>query len=50
MGNVDIEDKTGKKVRIQGDEIHVVKNGKEIHVDKNGIRIKRVTEDKDKGE
>jgi len=45
MQNVDIEDETGKKVKISDGEIHVVKDGKEIHIDKNGIRIRRIKKD-----
>ncbi|MBU2573676.1 MAG: adenylate/guanylate cyclase domain-containing protein [Elusimicrobia bacterium] len=46
MQDVDIEDETGKKVKISGGEIHVIKAGKEIHIDKDGIRIRRIKKDK----
>ncbi|OGS66709.1 MAG: hypothetical protein A3J79_13405 [Elusimicrobia bacterium RIFOXYB2_FULL_62_6] len=49
MQDMDIEDGTGKKVKISGGEIHVVKDGKEIHIDKNGIRIRRINKDKPEG-
>jgi len=42
MRDVDMEDGFGKKVRINDDGIHVVKDGKEIRIDKDGIRIRRV--------
>lgn len=46
MQNVDIEDESGKKVKIKDGEIHVIKDGKEIHIDKDGIRIRRIKKDK----